>query len=220
MSAAATDLVVGREPELAAIDRFLDGGAPRALVLEGEPGIGKTTLWREGVRRAAAAGFCTLVAVEVEAEAKLPFTAIADLLAPVVDEIGFLPLPQRRALRVALFLEEADAPLQLRAVAAAVLGILRHLADSSPVLLAVDDLQWLDASSREALLFALRRVDPSHVLFLMSSRPAASISVPGVDVVSVSALPVDAVDRLLRSRLDLQLTRPALARLHRASAPP
>jgi DNA-binding CsgD family transcriptional regulator len=217
VSIGAIELLVGRERELAVIDRFLDAAEAGALVLEGEAGIGKTSLWREGVRRASDRGFAVLVAEEVEAEAKLPFTAIADLLGPVAEEIAVLPLPQRKALRVALFLEEADAPLQVRAVAAALVGIFRELATARPLLVAVDDLQWLDRSSQEALLFALRRMETSPVLFLTSRRPGPPVRLPRVETVSVPALAVDATDRLLRTRLDLRLTRPRLARLHTAS---
>jgi predicted ATPase len=97
--------LLGREAELAAIDALLDsaGSGFAALVLEGEPGIGKTTVWREGVRRAEGRGFRVLSCRPAEAEAMLSFSALADILGPVADAaLPALPGPQRQALEVAL----------------------------------------------------------------------------------------------------------------------
>src|SRR5688572_27549033 len=96
--------VVGREQELKSIADFLDAvpSGPSALVLEGEPGIGKTTVWREGIRSAEGAGFCVLACRPSEPEAKLSFSALADLAEPLAEGLTDLPEPQRVALDVAL----------------------------------------------------------------------------------------------------------------------
>ena len=121
--------VVGRQQELADIDRFLaaDGGFPAALMLEGEAGIGKTTLWRSAVV-AASDSYFVLSAQPVAAEAELSHASLADLLEPCVAEVlPSLPRPQRRALEGALLLIEPDADPQPRAVAAGFLSVLRRI---------------------------------------------------------------------------------------------
>src|SRR5947209_711973 len=140
---------VGREGELAQVDLFLAEltAASCALALEGEPGIGKTTIWREGVNRARRAGMLVLACRPAAAEAKLSFAGLSDMLA-AVDETRFAALPvlQRNALEVALLRSAPDGPaLDSRLVATALLSLLRELAASTTVLLAVDDAQWLDA---------------------------------------------------------------------------
>ena len=152
--------VIGRDGELGYATTLLaqlaDG--PAALVFAGEPGIGKTTVLL-AAERAGAASAVVLSAHPVEAEAELGFAALADLLAPVVDELlPALPEPQRHALAVVLLLEEPGSPLDRRAVCAATLSGLRMAAARGPVVLAIDDLQWLDASSARVLDFALRRL--------------------------------------------------------------
>src|SRR6059036_3464240 len=113
--------IVGREEELASVRAFIDQEEGlAALVLEGEAGIGKTTLWRAGVERAQEYGFRMLVARPAEAERELSFATLGDLLADVHEEIRRLPPPQRRPLASALLLEEArGAPVEPRAVAVA-----------------------------------------------------------------------------------------------------
>ena len=138
--------MIGRESELGDIAWFLTEvtRGPAALVLAGEPGIGKTALWRAAVAQAKARSFCVLTARPVEAEAGLAFAALADLLEPVAAEVlPVLPEPQRRALAVAL-LEEEPAPegLDPRAVAAGTIAALRALRRRRPVVLAVDDLRF------------------------------------------------------------------------------
>jgi MoxR-like ATPase len=106
----AEPTVVGRDEELSQIEAFLESGAlPRAFVLEGEAGIGKTTLWRAAVAAAAARGFRVLVAEPGEREQSLAFAALGDLLRDVVQgALPELPPPQRQALRVALLLDDPE----------------------------------------------------------------------------------------------------------------
>ena len=154
--------VIARERELgyvAALPAQLEAG-PAALVFAGEPGIGKTTVLLAAAERARAWPAVVLSAYSVEADAELGFAALADLLAPVVDELlPALPEPQRHALAVVLLLEEPGRrPLDQRAVCTATLSGLRLAAARGPVVLAIDDLQWLDASSARVLDFALRHL--------------------------------------------------------------
>ena len=153
--------VIGRDGEFGYATTLLaqlaDG--PAALVFAGEPGIGKTTVLLAAAERARAFPAVVLSAHPVAAEAELGFAALADLLAPVVDELlPALPEPQRHALAVVLLMEEPGRPLDQRAVCAATLSGLRMAAVRGPVVLAIDDLQWLDASSARMLDFALRRL--------------------------------------------------------------
>lgn len=130
-TAAPAD-VFGRRAELSEIQRFLAsaGTAPGALVLEGEAGIGKTTLWRHGVAGARERSWRVLSCAPAGSEVSLSFAALADLLGEALDEVGpSLPAPQRRGLRVALALEESgEAPADQRTIAAGFLGVLRGLA--------------------------------------------------------------------------------------------
>jgi AAA ATPase domain len=221
--------MVGRDEELAAIAAFLDGaGSGTALLLEGEAGIGKTTVWRAGVRAAAARGLRTLRAQPAESEAVLSFTALADLLGDVLDGVREeLPSPQRRALDAALLLEDAGASSSdARAVAAAVPGVLRRVAGTGPLLVAVDDIQWLDAASADALVFAARRLDGEPVDFLLARRAGDDPRPLGLDRafddarmdrIAIGPLALDALYRLLRDRLGTTLSRPTLRRVHELS---
>jgi hypothetical protein len=159
--------LVGRSAELQSIESFLDRAAvaPAALLLEGEAGIGKTSLWRELLARAEARGVLVLAARGAEAETRLSFAALGDLVGADVDRTSAsLPKPQRRALEVALGVAEpAFGPPEPRLVALAALGVLRALAGERPLLLALDDCQWLDPPSAEALHFAVRRLEDGAV---------------------------------------------------------
>ena len=166
--------VVGRDSELAALSDFLAGISDGAsvLVLEGEAGVGKTTLWKASVAAAESAGQRVLPARPVESETELSFSAIADMLDPVLDEaLGSLPGPQGRALRRALVLEDDAGPdPDPRSVGIAVLNSLRALAESGPLVVAVDDVQWLDAASAGALAYATRRLRTEPVGLLLARR--------------------------------------------------
>ena len=138
---------IGREPELAAIREWVLGdGHLRALVIEGAPGLGKTTLWDSARSFATGAGARVLPARAAEAETSLSFAVLSDLLADVdVGGIAGVPPPQARALEVALLrADPGDRPIESRAVALGLLNVLQGLAADGPLLLAVDDLQWVD----------------------------------------------------------------------------
>ena len=165
---------IGRERELAELADLLavPGALPAAVLVEGEAGMGKTTLWLAGVATARDRGFAVLEARPVEAETGLSYSGLADLLEPIVDHVlPRLPGPQRAALEGALLLRPADdAPLDRRAVATAALGALRGTAGRGPLLIAVDDVQWLDAASGAVLGFALRRLRSEPVAGLFAAR--------------------------------------------------
>src|ERR687888_1345676 len=169
--------VVGRDRELAEIASFLElgDGAPRILLIEGEPGIGKTTLWSAGVDEARRQGYRVLLCTASRSETHLSFTGLRDLLEAGFDDVANeLPTPQRRALDVVLLREEPTGrPLDEGAVATAVTSTLRLFASRAPTLVAVDDLQWVDRPSALALAFAARRVDAAPVRFLLARRERA-----------------------------------------------
>jgi DNA-binding CsgD family transcriptional regulator len=182
--------VVGRDREMAAVAAFLDAvpSGTCGLVLEGAAGVGKTTVWRAGAAQAAGRSYTVLSCRPAESEATLSFAALGDLLDGVLDRaLPQLPPPQRRALEVALLLADpAGSPPEQRAVCVAFLAVLRHLSESGPVVLAVDDLQWLDDPSARVLEFALRRLSGEPAGLLASARdpghgrpmPATSMGLP------------------------------------------
>jgi DNA-binding CsgD family transcriptional regulator len=161
-----TSAVIGREWEIAEGNGFLADVVERSrgLLLAGEPGMGKTTIWSTVVEEAVGRGFGVLVARPSEAEAELAFSVLTDLFA-AVETATLMELPgvQRAALEQALRRGETGSPVDPVAVALAVLGVLRLLAAPAPVVVAVDDLQWVDAPSLRALTYAFRRLEDSHV---------------------------------------------------------
>ena len=225
--------VIGRHEEIDTIVSLLssvaDGHGPAGILLTGEAGIGKTTLWEAGVEVGDESSFHVLVARPAEPEAKLSLAAIGDLLDPFLDEVRvLLPPPQRRALEVALLLVEVErrAP-EPRAVAVAFLGALRALARESPILVAVDDFQWLDAPSESVLRFAARRLTDERVGLLVTQRAGDARPVP-LDLdralprdrfvsIRVGPLALGALHRLVHERLGMTLPRPLLLRLVDAS---
>ena len=127
-------------------------------MLEGAPGIGKSTLWQHGVEHAAARGARTLIARPAESESTHAHAALGDLLEDMLEDIELeLSPPRRHALRVALLLEEpGDVPPPAHAVAVATRSAVETLAARGPLVLAIDDEQWLDPSTSSAVASALR----------------------------------------------------------------
>lgn len=170
--AAVVAEMLGRGGEAAALARFLERvpNGPVGLVIEGEPGIGKTTVWSEAVRRGGERGYRVLQARPAEAESELSYAALGDLIGDVLDEVsGDLPTPQLRALEVALLRREADAPADPHTGAIALVGVLTSLAADRPLVVAVDDVQWLDRASERALEFAARRL-PTRLGIVVARR--------------------------------------------------
>jgi DNA-binding CsgD family transcriptional regulator len=208
--------IVGRDEELAAVGEFLDAeGDRRALVLAGGPGIGKTTLWEAGIGTAQARGLRALVARPSGAEARLSYAALIDLCSDVdASALDALPAPQRSALEVALLrTEPGAAPPEPRAIALGLLNLLRALARDGPVLVAIDDVPWIDGPSVEALVFAARRLAAEPVTFLLAKRPGRPMSLERAlepQRVEVGPLSLGATRRLLAERLGLSLPRPLM----------
>ncbi|HEX4659437.1 MAG TPA: AAA family ATPase [Streptosporangiaceae bacterium] len=149
---------------------------PAGLVIQGEAGAGKSTLWRAGVEAAGQAGHRLLRSEPSASEADLSFAGLSDLLADVLPGAAAqIPGPQREALEVALLLRPAsEEPPTARAVGLAVLATLRACASEGPVLVAIDDVQWLDDASLEALTFALRRLSEGPLSLLAAARTEAA----------------------------------------------
>ncbi|HLF69208.1 MAG TPA: AAA family ATPase [Gaiellaceae bacterium] len=214
--------VIGREEERRAVGRFLQRceRGPAALVVSGEPGIGKTVLWQAGVEAARDLGMVVLVCRAAEAEATLSFAALADLLEGRLEEaLAAVEGTRRRALEAALLIgDPGPDAVDQRGIAFAFLDALRGLASSEPLVVAIDDVQWLDTSSARVLQFALRRLRDEPVGVLATVRAETDTPAPlGVDYLewlALDPLSLGALHRLLHERLALDLTRPELSRLH------
>ena len=217
--------IVGRESELARAKSFIGSVSegPSALLLEGAAGIGKTTLWHAAVSIARTRGHRVLSCRAAQSEARLSYAALGDLFD---FELPELPAPQQRALDAALLRAEVEgAPPDQRAVSVASLGVLRALAASGPVMVAIDDVQWLDAPSARVLAFVVRRLEDAPIRMLVALRLGSGGDPLGlgqtgplpVQRVPIGPLGEEAMTRLLRDRTGGDLTRPILLRLHRIS---
>jgi DNA-binding CsgD family transcriptional regulator len=226
------DEVVGRGVELAAVGRFIERAAQSlaALVLEGEAGIGKTTIWETGVQMAQARGWLVLRSRPARAEQGMTLGGLTDAFGGIDPaDIARLPEPQRHALDVALLrAEPAGARPDQRALAVAVAGILRGVARADrPVLLALDDAQWLDESSAAIMAYAIRRLGEQPLGVLMSIRTGAATQASDalvaafrgewLDELSVGPLPLGSLHRVLESRLGRSFPRLVLVRIEAAS---
>jgi DNA-binding CsgD family transcriptional regulator/sulfopyruvate decarboxylase TPP-binding subunit len=222
--------VVSREEELASVHAFIGeaGAGPAALVIEGEAGIGKSTLWLAAVEHGRTQGLRVLSSRPAEAERDLAHVGLGDLFSDVLDEVlPSLSAPRRRALELALLIEEApDGDVDHRALAVAVLDALEVLGEKGPILIAIDDVQWLDPSSSSALAFALRRLGAHRVLLLLARRlaegphsAALELALAGepVERLLLRPLSVGALHRLLRDRLGTAFARQTLLRIHERS---
>ncbi|MBM7788254.1 helix-turn-helix transcriptional regulator [Tenggerimyces flavus] len=222
------DELIGREAELDRLTSFFatDDG-PAALVVDGEAGIGKTSLWRAAVATARERGTTVLRCRPVEAEAPLAFAGLADLLADVADDVlAALPPPQRQALATALLRgDDEQARIDPRAVSAATLTALKLLAERASVLIAIDDVPWLDSSTERVLTFAIRRVDTLPIRILLARRTPAPAELPlGLDTAfptverqTLGPVNLRELQRLTQNALGRTLPRPMLVRVERAS---
>ena len=223
--------VVGRDEELGSLYAFLERPpqGPSAIALEGEAGIGKSMLWQAVVASARSSGMRVLSTRPAESEHGLAYAALGDLFDDALDDVlPFLTPPRRRALEVALLVEEASgSPADTRALGVAVRSGLQVLAENELLVVAIDDLQWLDASSASALGFALRRLADAPILLVWTRRtgegglasPVESALDPDrIDRVAVGPLSVGAIHRILDGRLGRTVARPTLLRLHEVSA--
>jgi DNA-binding CsgD family transcriptional regulator len=148
------------------------------LVVAGEVGIGKTTLLEDAAERAHAAGMRVLRARGIESEARVPFAGLFELLRPALPALERIPEPQRAALEGALALRPSTAQDRF-AVGAATLSLLAAHAEGAPVAAFIDDAQWLDGSSADAVLFAMRRLIADPIAVIVALRDAEPSFVDG-----------------------------------------
>src|SRR5918997_2987923 len=168
---AAGGPIFDREGELARIGQLLDGISERgaALLVRGEPGIGKSTLLAAASQRAEAAGMRVLRTTGVQSEARLPFAGLHQLVLPVLGHAENLPAPQRTALLAAFGMVEAEVTDRFF-VALALLELLSDVAEQAPVLVVAEDAHWLDRSTAGVLGFIARRVEHEPIVVLAASR--------------------------------------------------
>jgi DNA-binding CsgD family transcriptional regulator len=163
-------MLLGRLPERAALSQLLDAaraGRSGVLVMLGEPGVGKTALLDWAVE--SAAGLSVVRVAGVESEMELAFAALQQLCAPMLDKLDGLPDPQRDALGVAFGLSRGAAPDRFL-VGLAVLSLLSEMAEQQPLLCVIDDAQWLDRASAQALTFVARRLLAEPVALVFATR--------------------------------------------------
>ncbi len=206
-------MLVGRGPELARIDQLLDavrGGTSEALLIRGDAGIGKSALLEVAVERAA--GMRVLRASGVDSEAEIAHAGLLTLTGPIRHLLERLPRPQAGALGSALGLQ-APLPGDRFAVYAGLLSLLGLAADEGPLLLVVDDLQWLDTSSREAVMFIARRLGNEGIGLVMTERTDSG-DLDGSDLPSMTLAGLDrASATVLMTSSDLSLDPSVMSQL-------
>ncbi|MFL5824406.1 MAG: ATP-binding protein [Solirubrobacteraceae bacterium] len=224
-------MLVGRQAERARLEQLLDAveSGPVACILEGMPGIGKTTLWRRSIESAHRRGYQVLETAPSEPEAVLAFSGLGDLFELIPDEVlDALPDLQADALRTALLLgEPPESSLDLQAVPRAILRLLRELSAAGPLVIAVDDEQWLDPASARVLAFALCRLrdEPIVVIIARRSETDGGLSTELVqrfadrrlESISVEPLPMAETKLLLEEQLGRSIATPVLRRIHQGT---
>ena len=224
--AGPSDLV-GRDGEITAATGWADSlaGGPAGIVIEGEGGIGKTSLWLEATALAAERGARVLVARPVHAELSLGYAGLGDLLQGAAEQrIPELPGPQALALSAALSLAAGPEWIDPLLVARATLSLLRRLALETPVVVAIDDVQWLDAPSARALGFAVRRLRSAPVGVVLTLRDgdrdpldlAAALG-ERCSRIPLASLSFGAVAHLVRSRIGPDIPRRRLLAIYQRS---
>jgi DNA-binding CsgD family transcriptional regulator len=207
-------MLLGRDREQQAIEAHLSrarAGESATLAFVGEPGIGKTALLEHAAERAA--GMRLLHARGIESEAQIPFASLLELVRPALAALQRIPAPQMVALESALALRPGRAEERF-AVGAATLSLLAAFAEEGPVAMLIDDAQWLDASSSQALLFALRRLVADPIAVIIAVREGEPSLLDGADL---TALHLGGLSRAHAAAL-LGNPEPALtARLHAAT---
>jgi DNA-binding CsgD family transcriptional regulator len=203
----ATELQ-GRRSERGVLDRLIEAvraGESRALVVRGEPGVGKTALLDYLVEHATG---CRVVrAAGVQSEMELAFAGLHQLLAPMLDRLEGLPVPQRDALRTAFGVSPGSAPDRFF-VALAVLSLFSDVTEEQPLICVVDDEQWLDRASAQVLAFVARRLEAEGVGLVFAART------PSDDLAGLPELVVEGLGEAdALALLDCALTGPLDARV-------
>src|SRR5437868_2430188 len=208
-------MLLGRERERQALDRVLADardGRSSVLALVGDPGIGKSALLDEVAGRAE--GMRILRARGIESEAQVPFGGLLELLRPALSAVDRIPPPQADALESALALRPGSAQDRF-AVGAATLTLLAAHADEGPLLVLVDDAHWLDGSSAEALLFAVRRLVADPIAVVLAAREDEPSLLDGADL---PLLRLAGLDRDAAAELVGSMPAEVADRLYRATA--
>jgi ATP/maltotriose-dependent transcriptional regulator MalT len=221
----ATAATMTGQPEFDSVADFLSSSAERVsgLVIDGEPGIGKTTLWLAAIEEAESRGFRVLSARAGSSEVVLTFAVLADLFGDVPDAV-LAELPAVQRVAVDRLLEQAghSPATDERVLGAAFLSVAESLTAETPLLTAIDDVQWLDASSQAALEFAVRRLK-GRVGVLVTARTDATCAdaaawlqvkrPDGVDRIRVKPLPIGGLHAMFAARLGHSLPRPTMVQI-------
>jgi DNA-binding CsgD family transcriptional regulator len=224
-------MLFGREAERAQLTQLLDGAVsgPVGCILQGMPGIGKSTLWRDAVESARDRRYRVLETVSSEPDSVLAFSGVGDLFERLPDEVYEpLTVAQARALNAALSMGELPEDARdMQTLPRAVLSVLRQLSASEPVLIAIDDEQWLDPASARVLAFALRRLREEPVAVILARRPepegmlsaelTRDFGSRGLEIVSLEPLPVNTIKLLLEARVKRTISYPLLRRIHQGA---
>ena len=213
-------MLVGRDRECALVDRLLErarAGAAGVLLVVGEAGMGKTALLDYAAERAD--GMTVVRAVGIESEARLDFSALFDVFRPLLDRIEALPERQRAALSGPLGLGPGGS-LDRFSLGTATLTLLAAAAEDTPLLVLLDDAQWLDPASAEALLFAARRLVAERVALLVASREDAGdrFAPASFETLALGDIGNDATAALLEAHTGHRVAPDVAARLRRATA--
>jgi DNA-binding CsgD family transcriptional regulator len=212
-------MLIGRNLELQKLDELLKaakGSTSGALLLRGEPGIGKSALVAYALE--CAGDFRTIVCRAIESESEIPFSGLAELLGPALKHLDAIPQPQADALRGVLALGPPVAGDRF-AVYAATLSLLAAAAEEGPMLVAVDDVQWLDRASAEALLFTVRRLGAEGIAIILVCRVGepSVFDDSGLEELVVGGLGKRDIGTLLESR-GVHVADEVARKLHRATA--
>lgn len=222
--------LIGRAPEVEAVDRFLERahGGLASLLIHGDAGIGKTAIWRTATERSAQRAGRILRSAPAESERRLTLGGLTDLLSDVTDaELASLPSVQRHALEIAVLRAEPSGQLpDQRTLSVATATLLRQLASERPLVLAIDDAHWLDDASVAALTYAVRRLADRRVGLLLAVRGAPEA--PVLDLIAgvpadrrerlhVGPLPLAALHQLFLARFGRSFPRLVLVRIEQAT---
>jgi DNA-binding CsgD family transcriptional regulator len=212
-------MLVGRDRECALVERLLErarAGIAGVLVVVGDAGIGKTALLDYAAGRAE--GMSVVRAAGVESEVELEFSALFDVCRPLLDRLDELPERQRDALAAALGTGPAGS-VDRFSLGAAVLSLLAAAAEYAPVLVLLDDVQWLDAASADALVFAARRLAAERVALVVAAREEAGqgVDLPAFERVSLTGVDGESAAALLARQAGAQVAPEVAERIGRAT---
>ena len=203
-------MLVGREDELALVDALL-ANPGEALLLHGDPGVGKSAIAAATISRAGAAGATVLTTTGMPSETEVPYTSLQPLLWPVLDDADGLPASQRATLEAAMGLS-AEPPKDPFRTGMAVLNLLGDAAERAPVVVVAEDAHWLDEATTEVLAFVARRIEADAITILVTSRETIPRALRGLPSRTLAPLRSDAAEALLHG-LDGDLAPATRARI-------